>query len=279
MNAPAIEPGIVTPTGWSAALALDYAVRNGRTAMVARRHHGPLTVQRPFYPEPGGVCHTYPLHPPAGVVGGDSLALSLKLAEDAQVLLTTPGATRWYRSSGATADWAQQCRLAPGAVLEWLPQESLLFDGARARLSTRVELAPGARFLGWEMLCLGRPANGERFTRGSLDQRLEIYRAGQPRLLDRLCSRDGAVAGMRGHAATAVLIASDASAAALDQARAVCADARGALCAATLLDDFLICRGLAASIEPLAATWRALWSALRPIIVGRAGIQPRIWRT
>ncbi len=279
MNAPAKSPDIVAPAGWSAALALDYAVRNGRTAMVARRHHGPLTVQRPFYPEAEGVCHTYPLHPPAGVVGGDRLSTTLELAEQAHVLLTTPGATRWYRSGGATAEWTQQCRLAPGATLEWLPQESLVFDGARARLLTRVELAPGAKFFGWELLCLGRPANDERFMQGSLDQRLEIYRAGEPRLLDRLTCRNGLPPGMRGHAATAILVASNAGNAALECARALCACAVGALCAATMFDEFLVCRGLAAGIEPLLETWRALWSALRPLVLGRAAIPPRIWRT
>lgn len=279
MNAPTACAAAATDAGWSASLALEYEVRNGRTAMVSRRHHGPLIVQRPFHPEPGGVCHTYPLHPPAGIVGGDRLALSLDLAAGAQVLLTTPGATRWYRSGGREATFMQACRVAAGAALEWLPQESLLFDGAQARLATRIELSGDARFLGWDLMCLGRPASADPFTAGSVDQRFEIYRDGEPRLLERLVSRNGRVAGMRGHAASAILVASNACAAALDCAREICAAAGHALCAATRLDDLLICRGLAHGIEPLATTWRQLWAALRPFVLDRAGQPPRIWRT
>lgn len=182
------------------------------------------------------------------------------------------------------AEWLAQKReqsaapLAAGAAAPTAALESATV-AAEADAGTATEIAAGARFFGWELLCLGRPANHEKFTRGHLDQRLEIYRVGEPRLLDRLTCRDGLPAGMRGHAATAVLIASGASNAALDCARALCASASGALCAATVLDEFLICRGLAASIEPLLETWRALWSALRPLVLGRAAVPPRIWRT
>ncbi|CAN0465315.1 unnamed protein product, partial [Phaeothamnion confervicola] len=146
---------------WRAELDLEFALRGARTRLTAQRHCGPLLVQRPFHPEAGDVCHAYLIHPPAGIVGGDELHLSVQVHSHAQVLLTTPAATRFYRSSALVSQLKQQFVVADHASLEWLPQENLLFDSARARIATSVHLAPHARFIGWEILCLGRPACGE----------------------------------------------------------------------------------------------------------------------
>lgn len=268
---------LATP-GWQAALDLAFEPRRGRTALVGRRHTGPLSVQRPFYPDDDGTCHTYLLHPPAGIVGGDELAVTLELAPHSRVLVTTPGATRWYFSAGRTASLYQRAHLADAAMLEWLPQETLLFDGARARATTRIELDGAARYLGCEITGLGRPACAERYTRGQLDLRFELFRDGRLLLRERFIA-NGTPRGLRDYAAMMTFVASGADAGVLAAAQEQCAAVTGALCAATLIDDVLICRGLAAECAPLIMASRQLRQTLRPLVFGQAAAPPRIWRT
>lgn len=263
---------------WHAELALRFARRRERTVLVDRHQRGPLTVQRPFYPEADGVCHTYLLHPPAGIVGGDDLALRFDVDPGAHALLTTPAATRWYTSRGPRARVDQHARVADGAAFEWLPQETLLFDGARARLATRIDLRGTARFCGWEIVGLGRPACGERFRSGSIDCRFELSRDGEPLLFERWRG-DGGLPGLGGQTACATFVATSAAPPLLDAARAALPAAARAVCAATLIGDVLIVRGLAPNCEPLIATFTALWAAVRPALLGRAAVPPRIWRT
>lgn len=269
---------------WRAELDLEFALRAGRTRMTAQRHCGPLLVQRPFHPEAVDVCHAYLIHPPAGIVGGDELTLSVTVAEGAQVLLTTPSATRFYRSSALVSRLTQSFEVADGASLEWLPQENLLFDAARARITTRIALASRARFMGWEMLCLGRPACNEGFSHGVVDQGIALYRDGEPLLLERLRpaagrALDGDGAALRGHAACATLIATGADGAHLDAARECLSSTSGGLASATLLDDVLVCRLLAPHVAPLRTVCERLWTILRPALLARDAHAPRIWST
>lgn len=265
--------------GWPAELALGFACRRQRTVLVRRQQRGPLMVQRPFYPENNGVCHTYLLHPPAGIVGGDDLRLTFELETGAHALLTTPAATRWYFSRSRLAQVSQTAHLADGATLEWLPQETLLFNGAHARLLTRIDLVGSARFFGWEVLGLGRPACGERFIDGNIDFRFELWRDRQPLLLERLRGGHGGLPGLRGHAACATFIATGADAVALDAAREILAAAPDLLGGATLMGDVLVGRALATRCEPLTLTFTRLWCALRPLILGSFAVPPRIWQT
>lgn len=156
--------------GWSATLDLEFAARGGRTVLARNRHQGPLRVQRPFYPETGGQAHVYVLHPPGGIVAGDSLAIDIDVAVGAHGLVTTPSAGRVYRSNAQGLLQTQQVTMtvAEGGFGEWLPQENIVFNGARAWNQTRIQLAPGARFIGWEITCLGRPASAQWFDQGSL---------------------------------------------------------------------------------------------------------------
>ncbi len=269
---------------WRAELDLEFGVRGARTRLIAQRHCGPLLVQRPFHPETVDVCHAYLIHPPAGVVGGDELQLSVKVGAAAQVLLTTPSATRFYRSSGRVSQLNQTFSVADDASLEWLPQENLLFDAARARIATRIDLAPRARFMGWEMLCLGRPACAEGFDLGTVDQRIALYRDDVPLLLERLCPAPGRAlnaggAVLRGHAACATLIATGADLAHLEAARECLASMNNGLASATLLDDVLVCRLLAAHIAPLRVLCERLRTQLRPSLLARDAHAPRIWST
>lgn len=265
--------------GWQASLALGFAPRAQRTALVYRRQRGPLAVQRPFYPE-GTLCQLYLLHPPGGVVGGDGMRVQAELAEGAQVLVTTPGATKFYRSAGDRAELEYTLRVDAGASLEWLPQENIFFPGAIARLGMRVELAPGARFLGWEVHCLGRPVIDERFHAGSVDARLRVERDGKPQLLERLTvtpERLDASTGLRGRPVTASLLATPATRAELKEARELTDAVTGS--GATLMDDLLVVRYLGDSTERCRVLFRRLWAGIRPAVIGRPQCPPRIWST
>ena len=275
-------PKPAEPPGWPAALRLGFALRDGRTRLVDRYRHGPLAVQRAFYPE-GDVPHCYLLHPPGGVVGGDRLEVDLGIGEGAHALITTPGAAKLYRSAGAEARVAQHLRVADGGVLEWLPQETILFPGARARVATEVELAGTARFIGWEVQCLGRPANGERFDRGRADLALAIRRDGRPLLLERLRVEAGAgldgASGLRGHPVAATLVAAGTGPEDLEAVRAGIPAEPALTWAATRVDDLLVVRALAGYAEPAHRLLRAVWGILRPRLLGRPPCPPRIWAT
>ncbi len=274
----------VTTEGWRAALTLRFRRDESRTVLARRSSRGPLQVQRPFYPE-GEVCHVYLLHPPGGVVGGDRLEIRAELETGAQVLLTTPAAGKFYRSAGARAEQLQHFSVAEGAALEWLPQETIVFDGARARGTTRIELAPGARFLGWEIVCLGRPACGERFTNGLFIQGMEVYRQGRPLLHER--SRfDGGGAildapwGLNGHPVSGTLICSGG-----DETDLVCVrdslgeDGSDEMTGATLFEDVLLVRFVGKEVERARMRFQRIWEVLRPRKLGKPALRPRIWNT
>ena len=269
---------------WRAELRLAYQRRGARTVLAERAHRGPLVVQRPLYPEGETVCHTILVHPPAGIAGGDRLALTLELGASAHVLLTTPGAGKWYRSAGARGELVQRIRVAEGGVCEFLPQESIVFDGALGTLATEVELVGSAVFIGAEMLCLGRTGAGERFTRGGLALRTRISRDGRPLWLERGVLEGGsalleAAVGLDGAPVSAtLLVAAPACDAGLLEAwRAIEPVAgRGAV---TLLPGLLVARWLGPACEPGRAWLARLWGAARPAVAGRAMQVPRIWNT
>ena len=152
----------------------------------------------------------YLLHPPGGVVGGDVLDVAVHAGPDSRVLITTPAANKLYRSAGPCAQLTQTLRVDAGAQLEWLPQPTIAFAGVHARVATRVDLAPGGRFIGWEILCLGRPDSGERYA-GQLGMALELWQDGAPLWLER-ARYDGtalldAPFGLRGHCVSGTLLA------------------------------------------------------------------------
>jgi urease accessory protein len=276
---PAADP---SEAGWRASLELGFEVRGGRTVLARRRREGPLAVQRTFHPE-GDPCHLYLLHPPGGVVGGDRLDVSVEVAGGAHALITAPGATKFYRSAGPRAHQTQRLQVAAGGTLEWLPHEAILFPGAHLRGQTLVELQPGARFLGWEILCLGRPVVGERFTEGSADCGIRVTCAGRPLLDDRLRVLDRAQldgpSGLRGLPVSATLIASGAGADDLAAAREVVAGTGPVVAGVTRVEDLLIARCLADGVEPVQRIFRALWGILRPRLLGVPACAPRIWAT
>jgi urease accessory protein len=199
--------------------------------------------------------------------------------------VTTPAASKVYRSDGARAAACvrQRLRVGAGASLEWFPQETIVFDEGRVELETRVDLDPGSAFIGWEILCLGRPAAGERFARGSCRQRLELWRGGRPLCLERARFDGGgrvlrAAWGTGGAPVTATMLATPFLADALPDLRAL-ALRPGELASATALGDVLVARYLGASGEGARRHFLRLWERIRPAVLGRPAHSPRIWST
>lgn len=271
----------MTAGSWHARLELGFGARGPRTVLTHRRHVGPLLVQRPFYPE-GGICHVYLVHPPGGIVGGDALELAVQVEPQAHALLTTPAATRFYRAGPHPRATLDQHFDVRGATLEWLPQEAIVFEGAKARSRTRVNLVDDARFLGWEIACLGRPVIAEGFQAGELWQDFLLYRNGEPLLLDRLRLAGGSPSlqaswGLDGAQALGTLLMYPAYQADLDTLRATpTGEARVAL---TLVDGVLLCRAVAMQAESIRQLFTALWLQLRQPLLGHLAVAPRIWAT
>ena len=270
--------------GWRAGLALGFERRGGKTVLGSRRHDGPLVVQKPLYPEGDAVCHAIVVHPPAGIAGGDELEIEARAATGAHALLTTPGASRWYRSGGPWARQSLVFEVEEGACLEWLPQETIVYDGALADLRTEVRLAAGACFIGWEVLCLGRTGSGERYARGECRLRTSVSREGRPLWHERgRIEAAGALmdapAGLGGRTVCGTLCAAAARLGAEQVAacRAIATVAGEA--AVTLLPGVLLARYLGDSSEAAKRYFVELWRRLRPPLAGREAQEPRIWKT
>lgn len=281
----AASPRAPDPVGWRGRLSLEFAVQGARTALSRRAHVGPLYAQRPFYPESDGTCHVYVLHPPGGVVGGDELSVELAVGPGARALATTPAATKLYRCPERGSVVRNQLVVREGGVLEWLPGETIAFGGARARLLTRVELEPGAHFLGWEITCLGRPASGDTFSTGRLDQRFELTRGTRPIVLERMLLEAGGALrrgpwGWAGCTVHGVLLATTASSSLTSELRehirpAFEADRFGV----TTLGEVTVCRYLGAHAAEARSCLGAAWDIIRRHLLGKPAAAPRIWTT
>jgi urease accessory protein len=273
------------PVGWQAELELGFVRRDEATVLARRRHVGPLAVQKPLYPEGKAVCHAIVLHPPAGIAGGDELRIGVEVEAGAHALLTTPGAGKWYRSDGRRARQDVTMKVSPGATAEWLPQETIVFDGAQATMRTDVQLGAGARYLGWEIVCLGRSASGERFGRGHLRVATRIGREGRLLWAEHGALAGGSpwlasAAGFAGCTVSATLLAAGMSvdAALLAACRGVETDAP-ARCGITALPELLVARWLGHTGEAAREYFTRLWHHLRPALAGREAQRPRIWNT
>ncbi len=269
-------------SSWKASLALDFSFADQKTILSRKIHDGPLVVQKPLYPEGGGVCHAIIVHPPGGIAGGDELSLTARMEKGASALLTTPGAAKWYRSAGP---WAKQSvAFDVEGTLEWLPQETIVFDGALAHSEYDVNLVDGAGLIGWDIVCLGRTGSGERFAHGKLRTSMQVRRDGKLLWLERGRIDGGSrllesPAGLGGEPVFGTLYASFAHCdkkilAAMREPSPIAG--RGAV---TLLPGILLARYIGDSSEAARRYFTALWRILRPALTGRQAIEPRIWRT
>jgi urease accessory protein len=272
---------------WHARLQLDYRLEAQRC--VARyAHSGPLRILQNLYPEGDGICHNVLVHPPGGLVGGDALSLAITAGPGAHGLITTPGATRFYRSDGPVATQDTTLQLEEGARLEWLPLEAICYDACHAVNRLRLELAPGAQCLGWDVTALGLPHAQLPFVKGSLEQHLEIpgiwlergtLRADDHRLMN-------GPTGLAGHRCLATLFFASGTPwtrtekeALLDIARAVTqshalAGTAGATCPNSRT---VVLRVLAPTVEPAMQLLREVRKQWRAHAWQLSGQDPRIW--
>ncbi|WP_341527131.1 urease accessory protein UreD [Nostoc sp. UHCC 0302] len=272
-----------TAEGWHGKLNLVYADRQGTTQLIYNHQQAPLKVQRPFYPEGQKVCHSVILHTAGGVVGGDRLSSNFHLQPNTQALITTAAASKIYRSNGLQAKQSIQMQVDAGACLEWLPQETILFNGAIYRQDLRVELATGASFLGWEITRFGRSARGEKFYLGEWRSHTEIWRQGVPLWIDRqwLAGSEDIFHSPHGLSGKPIVgsliwVGSAVSSEILEKIRKL-GDDTGEI-GVTRLPHGLLCRYRGYSTTEVRNWFTDIWQLLRVSFLNRGNCIPRVWQ-
>jgi len=273
--------------GWRADLQLDYSLENQR--VVARHiHSGPLRILQSLYPEGQGVCHNVLVHPPGGLVGGDTLNIHVNVASGSHGLVTTPGATRFYRTDGPIALQSTTLNLAAGSRLEWLPLETLCYDQCQAENRLVIQPEPGAEMMGWDITALGLPHAQLPFQRGSLLQHFQVGNVWLERARLsaedlRLMNSPAGLAGMRCVASLFLVagepIARERKQQALDIARAcIAGHPLAATAGATSpASQVIVVRALAPVVEPALQLLRQVRAAWREALWQLPGTAPRIW--
>lgn len=271
---------------WEARLQLGLSYKNNKTVLNKRRHDGPLTLQRPFYPEKDGTCHLYILHPPGGIAGGDSLNIELSCNEGTSTLITTPGASKFYQSNGFTAFQHQNLLVKENACLEWLPQETILFDGARVDSTTKIQLGKQSSFMGWEIVSFGRPVCMEEFTTGMFKQSFEIWQDNEPLLMDKVNIQDRAEVftslwGLQAQPVMGLMTVVNDDQSALLEANTIIQSMINdtSRLSVTVMGSVLVCRCLDTNSMAIRDTFIDIWKAIRFICIHKQPCEPRIWAT
>ncbi len=274
--------GISSENSWIAKLELHFSKSKSKTFLSKRKHVGPLTIQRPFYPE-GDLCHLYLLHPPGGVVGGDQLSINVNTDANSFSLITTPGATKVYRSSDHKRSIINQnFTVENDSSLEWLPMETIIFPGAESKFSTKFSLFGNAKVAAWEVQCLGRPAINESFDSGNLKFSFELWRDDVPVLLDKLKidhSELNNSIGLRGYPVFGTFIISNTDREILDLVRSKTHQNKDYVFAVTQIEDIIVIRCLSNKTHLIQDFFRNIWCLIRPSVFDREASVPRIWAT
>ncbi len=275
-------PVVARTQNWSAYLDLELTAGEVKTNLIPKQRYGPLSVQRPFYPEQG-YCHVYLLHPPGGVVGGDHLDLKINAQADAHALFTTPGATKFYLSAGETALVKQRVNLQQGSSLEFLPQENIYFPGAQVYTHTQLDVVAGSVAMLWEKHCLGRPANEETFSHGKVISELSVQREGKLLFNEKQRMDEVEInrpSGLRGNpvCGTFLIYAESLTASLIDDLREL--QPEQGVCGMTrTYDELLVVRYMGASTSDLNSYFVQLWEKIRSVVLNRNSCHPRIWNT
>ncbi|MCD2166009.1 urease accessory protein UreD [Comamonas koreensis] len=272
---------------WHAQLALQYRQHAGKTS-VHFSHDGPLRILKSLYPEGPGICHNVLVHPPGGLVGGDVLDISVEVAAGAHALVTTPGATRFYKSNGQPALQRTRLQLQAGARLEWLPLEAIAYNACDAANELQMELAPGAELLTWDITALGLPLAGQPFVQGVFSQ--HISWPGHFLERGRIRADDGLLLngqlGLAGQRCMGSLVYASGSPIARAQREALLESTQQLLEAAPAEvmagvtapnEHMLVLRGLAPVVEPAMQLWKTVWGHWRSSLWGLPAQRPRIW--
>lgn len=272
---------------WHARLSIDYALEAGRC--VARfEHAGPLRLLQTLYPEGDRIAHNVLVHPPSGLVGGDTLEIAVRAGAGSHGLITTPGAARFYRSAGDAAVQRATIAVAAGARFEWLPLEAICYSGCIAENHLLLDLAPGAEMIGWDVTAFGLPASDLPFERGSLLQHLEARGSWLERgriAADDRRLMDGPL-GLAGHRCLATLYFACGSALergrreqALELANQAIATSGMAACAGATAPSpgAVVVRAVAPLVEPALALLKSIRALWRPALWDLPATQPRTW--
>lgn len=284
---PDAPSGIASASGWQAQIDITLGGDQARTYVRRRRQSGPLHLQRALYPETDGTCHLYLLHPPGGTVQGDRLAISVAADPGTRGLITTPAAGKLYRAPREQSTQIVQIRVAQGACVEWLPQETIVFDGARAGNRLCFDLAEDARLIAWDIVCFGRAASGERFESGLYDSAMELRIDGELHLIERVRVPGAGTSpfldapwGLDGQPVMGTLLAygfGDAPPALLGALR--CDEDNAARVGTSVVDGVVVVRVLGADTQTVRDRLWAAWHVLRTALLGKAPVMPRIWLT
>jgi urease accessory protein len=265
---------------------MGYEKARGKTCLIDLAHSGPLRIQRAFYPEGEACAHTYLLHPPGGLVNGDTIDIAIKLGEGTHSLITTPSAGKAYRSMSADLRQRQsvRCRVESDAFLEWMPLENIVFNGARADFSLDIDLAEDAKLFAWEFTCLGRPASDETFDHGELTQLMTVKHDNQLLYRER-CEFQGASAvlsepwGLNRFSCQGTLVCTYvADSACLQHLRDSVIPEQGQV-VFSQRGDLLLARYLGHQAEQGRAAFEQIWRIIRPLMSGHEVCKPRIWST
>ena len=271
---------------WRASLDIQFVRRQARTLLGEARHNGPLRIQKPFYPEGDEVCHVVVLHPPGGLVAGDALSIRAKARPGAHGLVTTPSAGRVYRTDSSGCPQIQSVDIqVDDADFEWLPQENIIFSGAAAENRPTFRLSGASRLIGWDITCLGRPAGNFPFEEGFLKQSLDIVIDGKPAYIERGRYDGGSPLlksrwGLKGFTTFGTFFCTLASDDVLGRIREACHRETGDyLLGFTRVRQLLIGRYLGHSAQQARKLFSLVWSIVRPELMGKTTVEPRIWNT
>jgi urease accessory protein len=272
---------------WRADLKLDYTLESQRT-VVRYLHQGPLRILQSLYPEGDQICHNVLVHPPGGLVGGDTLDIQVTVAEGAHGLVSTPGATRFYKSGGHPALQQVVAHLADNAKLEWLPLEAIAYNDCEATNRAIFNLAPSAELITWDVTALGLPSSDMAFTQGHFQQHIEIpgvwLERGNIRGEDtRWLNSPLGLAGDKCLAslvfASGSAIDSDRTTQALEAAREVIEShplrlQAGITCAHP---QVIVLRVMSPLVEPTMDLLKKVWAVWRHTLWALPSTPPRIW--
>ena len=289
---------ISTPKEWLARLDLDFHVARSVSTATAtatagagasfqtnlkHRHLGPLRIQKALYPEGPALCHAIIVHPPGGIAGGDRLEVLLRSQASSQGLVTTPSAAKGYGTDGIIPA-RQKIEIALEGKLEWLPQETIVFDRALVESEITIKAGAAGAMLGWDHLIFGRHASGESFKTGRFAQSLRIHLFGGLVWHDRIVLEGGdplfdSPIGLRGHHACATFWAILAEPDIWTEARLESLRTHSPTVSWTVLHPRLLVGRLLAEPLKLKGLLEQAWSILRPIVLQRPALNPRLWAT
>lgn len=260
------------------------------TRLMGREHFGPLRVQKALYPEDDDeVCHTIIVHPPAGVVGGDRLDISARVADSAHALITNPGASKWYKSNGKTSRQDLNINVGENASLEWMPQETIFYDNARVHLENTVVVGKGSSYISCEILCFGRTASGESYTDGKISQHSTIRLDGKLVWFEQVGGLLGGGPDMTSPlalsgktvCATFIVVGKAVPAELIALVReevAVITGGSGHF-GVSQLKSVVVARYLGDKSEMARHVMLNVWRHIRPVVIGRKAVTLRMWET